>query len=230
MTENRSNTQVHDHEIDRLVDGELSDLQYRELLSRMDEVSGSWRRCSLAFLESQALHRELSGNLLISNVAAVEKTNPIEASTSPRARGIGSRVLALAASVIVAFSLGWFGNSFSVDQTENVPPTNIVANPSVTAPAEPERAPAQFVYVNQWDGPSGTRVPVPIDMHTAFNPEKPWDDSWGIPNSQINQLRQEGYEVEARNEYIPVSLETGENVIIPIQEVIWHPTETRPFH
>lgn len=45
--------------LDRLVDGELSDEEYRELLGSLDSHAEGWRRCAMAFLESQALEREL---------------------------------------------------------------------------------------------------------------------------------------------------------------------------
>lgn len=45
--------------LDRLVDDELDDAQRRELLALMTRDSDGWRRCALAFLESQSLGREL---------------------------------------------------------------------------------------------------------------------------------------------------------------------------
>jgi hypothetical protein len=56
------NTTIPDHAglIDRLVDGELSDDERGELLSRLDQSADGWRTLALAFLEAQtwrsALH------------------------------------------------------------------------------------------------------------------------------------------------------------------------------
>jgi anti-sigma factor RsiW len=56
------NATIHDQSrlIDRLVDGELSNNERGELLSRLDQSADGWRTLALAFLESQtwrsALH------------------------------------------------------------------------------------------------------------------------------------------------------------------------------
>ena len=44
---------LDDSRFDRLVDGELSEEERRELLAGLDAEPGGWRRCALAFLESQ---------------------------------------------------------------------------------------------------------------------------------------------------------------------------------
>ena len=47
-------------ELDRLVDGRLGDEAYRELLCQIDADPDGWKQCALAFLEHQALEKELS--------------------------------------------------------------------------------------------------------------------------------------------------------------------------
>src|SRR5688572_17851334 len=46
---------------DRLVDGELSNDERRNLLQRLERAPEGWRRCALAFLEAQEWGRELRG-------------------------------------------------------------------------------------------------------------------------------------------------------------------------
>ncbi len=46
-------------ELDRLVDGQLSDEEYRELIAEIELYPNGWRQCALAFLEHQALQREM---------------------------------------------------------------------------------------------------------------------------------------------------------------------------
>ena len=53
-----------DRRLDLLVDGELSELQRRELLEALDQEPGGWRRCALAFLEAQCWKQELPADLL----------------------------------------------------------------------------------------------------------------------------------------------------------------------
>ena len=38
---------------DRLVDGELSSTERRQLIASLDDRPGGWRRCALAFVEAQ---------------------------------------------------------------------------------------------------------------------------------------------------------------------------------
>ncbi len=45
--------------IQRLVGGSLSGNEYREILIRLNQSTDGWKRCSLAFLEVQALQQEL---------------------------------------------------------------------------------------------------------------------------------------------------------------------------
>ena len=44
--------------VDRLVDGELNDVQQRELLLRLESLPDGWRRCALSFIEAQTWGRE----------------------------------------------------------------------------------------------------------------------------------------------------------------------------
>lgn len=45
--------------LDRLIDGEITPVQTRELLARLDHEPDGWRRLALGFLEAQVLRREL---------------------------------------------------------------------------------------------------------------------------------------------------------------------------
>ena len=48
-----------DLRFDLLVDGELSDIERRQLLAGLDDEPGGWRRCALAFLEDQAWRQSM---------------------------------------------------------------------------------------------------------------------------------------------------------------------------
>ena len=49
--------------LDRLVDGQLSDVEYRRLLTQLESCPDGWRQCALSFLEHQALAADLEGIL-----------------------------------------------------------------------------------------------------------------------------------------------------------------------
>jgi hypothetical protein len=50
---------TNDTHFDRLVDDELSEEERRQLLGQLDDEPGGWRRCALAFLESQCWRQAL---------------------------------------------------------------------------------------------------------------------------------------------------------------------------
>ena len=50
-----------DFRIDKLVDGELNDGEVRTLLLELEAQPEAWRRCALAFVESQTLRRDFAG-------------------------------------------------------------------------------------------------------------------------------------------------------------------------
>ncbi len=89
-----------DRMIDRLVDGELSEADRRALLASFEADPSGWRRCAMAFLEAQAW-RESLGTV----AAHVAMQPPMLAPARPRF-GFAKTGLAIAASVLVAFSVG----------------------------------------------------------------------------------------------------------------------------
>src|SRR5688500_14578872 len=89
--------------IDRLVDGELTDPERRELLLKLENQSDGWRRCALAFLEAQTWGNEFRS--LIAAPVAETVVTPVSRPVSWLSGPWGS-ALAVAASFLVAFTLG----------------------------------------------------------------------------------------------------------------------------
>ncbi|MCL4201481.1 MAG: hypothetical protein KJ000_03240 [Pirellulaceae bacterium] len=89
--------------LDRLVDGELNDRQYRELLLRLETQPDGWRRCALAFLEAQAWRREMRTLRVEENL---EETRADESCALARRRRFAEWLLAVAAGFLIAWSLG----------------------------------------------------------------------------------------------------------------------------
>jgi len=59
MNHRLNNSSFDWQELDRLVDGRLDEDAYRELLCQIDADPDGWKQCALAFLEHQALEKEL---------------------------------------------------------------------------------------------------------------------------------------------------------------------------
>src|SRR5262245_56567307 len=89
---------------DRLVDGELSADERRELLISLEGRPGGWRKCALAFLEAQTWQRELTR---VVNEPVVARSVSLAADDDSQfASRRAVQFLTLAASVFVAFTLG----------------------------------------------------------------------------------------------------------------------------
>ena len=119
------NTNLHDtphvqtiFRFDRLVDGELSEEERRELLAGLDNEPGGWRRCALAFLEAQCWKQAVGsaqGQTFLSAEGRQECLPAIancgrhtECACYDQAIALAGRVgtlLAMAASFLVALGL-----------------------------------------------------------------------------------------------------------------------------
>lgn len=104
--------------LDRLVDGELDDEARRDLLARFESEPGGWRRCALAFLEAQSWRRAMAAHAAAPAVPAI---------VSPPRPRIGPW-LARAATLLLAFGLGWAMRPAPA-------PRAIVAPPPIAMPA-----------------------------------------------------------------------------------------------
>ena len=230
---NPSQEPVTQRELDRLVDGEISPPEYRQLLTRVEQSPDGWRQCALAFLEAQALREELPWAMRMGNGVPVEAAPISTATRWAASRRRVFQMLALAACVLVAFGLGRLGQ-FSKSwkaPTQPAPAPTIIATNPAPQPIAPQPVPRpQFVYVNQWDGQSGSEMPIPVDTTKTFDPSEPWQAEWGLSAYELQRLQDEGHRLETQNHLIPVSLDSGEHVVVPMQEIILRRPPAMPFH
>src|SRR5262245_40719061 len=94
--------------IDRLVDGELTGDERRQLLQSFDKRPEGWRRCALAFLEAQSWREEL-GQVAHGRASETKETKspvPSVAVVRKSVWATGAMWLAMAAGLLVAFGLG----------------------------------------------------------------------------------------------------------------------------
>ncbi|CAN5368629.1 hypothetical protein BH10PLA2_BH10PLA2_11960 [soil metagenome] len=91
-----------DIQLDRLVDGELSDNERIDVLRSLESEHDGWRRCALAFLEAQSWRQALSAteseSSLVENLGrrrSIRFWRPV----------VG--IAGLAAGMLLTFMLGW---------------------------------------------------------------------------------------------------------------------------
>lgn len=223
--------------LDRLVDGELAGIERRQLLESLDKRPEGWRRCALAFLEAQSWREELGQ--VARGLGSVTKEHKSPASFVPSSMSsrwsTGAKWLALAASLMLAFELGWRQHERGVpvagepshvnNQVASVPPPGTSA-----APHGAKASNALTFYVRDEAGKmQPVRVPL-VDAGTL-------DDQFGVkfqpgmPDEMRDQLQDRGYNVQSKRQYAPLWLEkeNGRPMLVPVEDTKIVPVSEKVF-
>jgi hypothetical protein len=229
---------------DLLVDGELSTAERRELFERLDARPEHWRRVALAFVEAQSWRSDLGAmaapRCAVDVAQEAVRTEPaVSAAPSPRRRmpGWTQTVLTLAASVLCAFFLGlevqkqWTGTpeaarGIATPGAGSEQPMPSVARGPATPDSTPEArlvsGPNDLVGSLTLDGATQGSVEVPVFQGADF---ERWvrDQPSAISAQMRRALEQRGHRVEVERQFVPLQLEDGRQVIVPVEQV-----EVRP--
>ena len=188
-------------DIDRLVDGELSPEDRRNLLKRLDNETDGWKRCALAFLEDQAFKESFkpprqivgwvsdaqpTGMSTAASVGYASLTHP----TSPRLPKSQARHrLLTAAAVLLAFTLGW--------SAKPKPAVEVVQKPVSTAPAVETPA-------------------APVSASTVA--QQPVERRPDPKSDNVTVLNRAGYRVERLKRFVAIDKTNGRNIAVPVSE------------
>ncbi len=219
------------HRFDRLVDGELSPEEYRALIASFDDEPGAWRRCALAFLEAQALTGELGRVRGAYDLA----DRPSIKHASPRAaHGFPLTFLAVAASFLLAFGLGVYAPRFFNDGVQETPLAGNVSLPGAhQEPAQPRHEslkPIGNVRLvmdgSTSDGAQSGELPVyeGEDLDQLLRQQAP-----ALAPELVDLLRQRGHSVEQQRQLVPVQLEDGRQLVVPIEGYQIIPVRNRSY-
>jgi hypothetical protein len=206
--------------IDRLIDGELPELERRALLLRLEADPEGWRRCSLAFLEDQAWRRALTAA-----IPADLAPSPASLSGSPvqvSGRTGWLRRSSIAATLMAStFGAGFAAGGLAKDGTRpevarevNVGPDKVPMPP----PAAEVREVGRLRVVDDSTGEGPARS-FPIRSGPGL------DDRWlrsqppSVPDYVRARYERQGYQVAERRKVMSVELENGRRVSIPVDEV-----------
>jgi len=198
---------VDDRLIDCLVDGEVPDAERRALLLRLDSEPEGWRRCALAFLEAQSWREAL--NSLAGAGIARTRALPDRQGCRPRSWPRFAALTGLAASVAVAFALGW---------VMHFQPTQTIQDASVADGT-------QLVPMAIDEHPQ----PVPADLATPTpQPRKPGGTLAGVdPFVKTMELR--GFRAQTRERLLSMQLKDGRKLEVPIREVTLRDERNRTY-
>jgi hypothetical protein len=195
--------------IDRLATGDLDDGARRELFTWLDGEPQRWRRCALALLEAREIEQALGA-------WRSETPRPIVKSLAPPpSRSRRGAVLALAASVLIAFGLGIFARGFWASDVRLVadvppapnaghplsPPGGAVSSPSDTTPSDVRRTPSS-----------------PRRSVAAVEPAPPRQPADSIPSYIRGQWERRGFQLTSRPAQLPVILPDGRRMMASVDE------------
>lgn len=237
MNDNANAWEFSDEMFDRLVDDELAPEERRALLAALDDHPANWRRCALAFLEAQSWRSELGDvQECIDNstaAAVVENVRGGKSFSWPV-------LLAMAASFLAAFVLGWgasdlpsFVGGYS-SKVVNAPkgggglqPPNVaqtidgnVAQPPRIGAGEllDERLP-QYLTLAIGAGPDAQIVDLPVYELDEASLERIAEQAEPLPADLLQTLHRSGHEVHRQQRLMPISLQDGGRVVVPVERI-----------
>jgi hypothetical protein len=229
---NDRNYTSDDAMIDRLVDGELSGDVRRELLAALDAQPDGWRRCALAFLESQTWRSEM--NRFVAPVAIATTNSPAATHPSQSSRRHRGAWLAVAASLLVAFGLGrqlGVGERSELNQTQLAGAEKLLPNPP--ADLGDQKLPsgdAVTLVVNDHRGVP-QRISVPLVEGRRLGAQFSETPHWSSPELE-KRLDAQGLDLAAHRRYAPMYFEQQNQripFIVPVDDAIVTPV-SRPVY
>lgn len=238
--------------LDRLADGALDADQRRDLFRHLERTPGGWRQCALALLEVRAWEQALrpggrseppAQELWLPPQRTAAQRVPSAALRSELPVGGGStrpvlRWCVLAASVLTAFGIGWWGRAVDspvpaplwpdeplVRQQpldgSSVPPASLVdaSGGPAGSGAVPQR---QRVYRVVFSDPLSGR-----EWEQSVVAEERDDlDYAGLLSTQPavppwlqEELQRQGQSVQQRRRLVAYPLEDGRQLVVPVDEV-----------
>jgi hypothetical protein len=219
--------------LDRLVDGELSDHERRDLLLRLERTPDGWRRCALAFLEGQ----EWRGGAKAHAAGAPEGKVGAATRTIPSnwKGGLPWSSFALAACLMVSLGV-WViirdrdGNQVArvraPDGTTATVQPQIAPSPSQSFPPS---SPNMQLVVDGGPNEADEVVEVPLVGADRLNEALFGQWSQSVPRVVLQMLERSGHQVVRERQLVPVQLRDGRRVVVPMDQVEIRPVGVRGY-
>lgn len=222
---------------DRLIDGELSPGEYREFLVGLDAVPDGWRCLALAFLEAQALGVEIGRVRQELDCPAKIVVQPQRANLWPAAWTIA---LAIAGCMLLAVGLGyslrgWLAadrpgtNNLAQVHEADVPQGEGKSKPVAPRIKEKSDGPLGNLTLVVNDGNAqGEEIRVPV-FDASDAAERLTFEPSGIPADVRQTLERTGHRVEELRQLVPVSLQDGRQIVLPVEQYRIVPVARRSY-
>jgi hypothetical protein len=224
-------------QLQRLIDGELSANEVRDLLERADQDPSQWRTIGCAFAEDQLFQKQfetLTG-VLTETPAKDFAPNPASASVAVSQNGSTGLIqkLAIAASFAVAGLIGYLMGSDS-----RMPATDLPANSNMIAhddSANQTLTPVdlQPEYRMELLTPDGEAIDGEVDLYryndlhrlvgngdsrrrVTLNDVLPPS---GFTAEARKRLSRSGYEINESTDYMSGRLQDGRQFVVPVRSI-----------
>lgn len=242
---------MNDPRFDRLVDDEMTEEERRQLLAGLDDEPGGWRRCALAFLESQCWKQTLGA---MQQRSRRTPCADIESLASPgshlRWLNHAGTLMAMAASFLVMF---WIGSRiYETHRGQSVTPAGDVgqfanatrAQPSPLETRRPEHGlagvgpktppaadPWRVVTVSSPAGAANSASSLRVPAVERENVDPQWLQSLpsAIPDDVMQAFNRTGHQIEQQRELIPIPLQDGRQLVMPVDRVKVHYVGNGPY-
>jgi hypothetical protein len=217
--------------LDRLVDGEITHDEQRQLILSLEAQPDGWRQCALAFLEAQTWSREF-GDLL---GARAKSATTIAAASVPATHRVGRwlKPLTIAAGLVLTFTLGMAVRGAAPLGEKELAAEVTNQQGELTASKSPDESnvPATVdlqttkyetvkVSVPSGDGDSEQTLELPLieadqkSLASILSEQKPV-----LSDLELKTLESTGHQVEQRRAYYPVQLQDGRRAVLPMDLV-----------
>lgn len=191
--------------IDRLAVGELDESARTDLFAWLNREPAHWRRCALALLEAREIEQALG---------AWRAEAPRQTLTVPRVsvpqHSRWPAVIALAASIMLAFSLGIFVRGFWAAPTPLIVKVQKPSGGESPSPAMNEKPRSTAMGDDAEPAESVTAVAAASAIV---------DESGFIPPYVRGKLARRGYQLTSRHGQVPVVLPDGRRVMVPVDQL-----------
>ncbi|HUE72313.1 MAG TPA: hypothetical protein VMP01_15620 [Pirellulaceae bacterium] len=241
MNDRIHSTILDDPRFDRLVDGELTAVEYQALLKTLEEKPALWRPCALAFLEAQAWRSEMG---------AIRRGQEMAGAPQPAAAPAGRAwrrwlpLLAVAASFVVAFVGGLAvqrhldrrGGDAPLATGPVHPPRDMLAKPSPAAARDlPSRGQESVslgnirLVVDGGQGNQPQHIDIPVYDGSQMGAEWLTQDRPVLTDDVVESLARRGRKVERQIEYLPLPLDDKRQIVVPVEQIQITPVSRRSY-
>ncbi|HEX3600378.1 MAG TPA: hypothetical protein VHU84_09570 [Lacipirellulaceae bacterium] len=222
---------INDVLFDRLVDGELPEVERRALLESLETQPQGWRCCALAFLEAQSWQAEL--RTVVPKTPAKTELQKTGAPSAPAKRIsilAAAQWLAVAASLLVAFKLGnlQHGSAIRVAGGPTRFQDQVASAPGAPAPTSKAPGDALNLWVRD-DAGQMRRVRVPLVDASTLDHDLGLQFQTGVPDDVRDQLQDHGYAVQSKHQYAPMWLDNGRPMIVPVEDTKIVPVSNKVY-